>query len=72
MKNPTLGEFKYNLQLKGIPNQSQRSLAFKCSLGQDQMQAFKFMHFMKKATQYAVKVERAEGQGACDFKADVA
>lgn len=33
LKNPTLGEFKYALQLKGIPNQSQRSLAFKCSLG---------------------------------------
>jgi len=30
------------------------------------------MHFMKKATQYAVKVERVEGNGACDFKADVA
>lgn len=71
LKNPTLGEFKYNLQLKGIANSSQRSLAFKCSLGQDQMQAFKFVHYMKKATNYAIKVERAEGNGVCDFKAEV-
>ena len=27
---------------------------------------------MKKATNYAVKVERAEGNGLCDFKAEVA
>lgn len=50
LKNPILGEFKYSLQLRGVPNNTQRSLAFKCSLGQDQMQAFKFVHFMKKAT----------------------
>lgn len=56
----------------GTAPTSQRSLAFKCSLGQDQMQPFKFTHFMKKATQYAVKVERIDGPGACDFKAEVA
>ena len=36
------------------------------------MQAFKFTHFMKKATNYTIKVERAEGAGLCDFKAEVA
>jgi len=36
------------------------------------MQAFKFVHYMKKATNYAVKVERAEGAGVCDFKAEAA
>jgi hypothetical protein len=36
------------------------------------MQAFKFTHFMKKATNYAIKVERADGPGVCDFKAEVA
>ena len=35
------------------------------------MQAFKFTHFLKKATTYAVKVERIEGTGVCDFKAEV-
>jgi hypothetical protein len=37
LKNPQLGEFKYSIVLKGIAPTSQRSLAFKCSLGQDQM-----------------------------------
>lgn len=36
------------------------------------MQAFKFVNFLKKATTYAVKVERIDGPGACDFKAEVA
>ena len=35
LKNPVLGEFKYNLALKGVAPTTQRSLAFKCSLGQD-------------------------------------
>jgi len=72
LKNPILGDYKYKLLLKGIAPTSQRSLAFKCALGQDQMQAFKFTHYMKKQTTYAVKVERLDGPGTCDFKADVA
>jgi len=37
------------------------------------MQAFKFTHFMKKATVYTVKVERTDGAaGICDFKAEAA
>lgn len=67
-KNPVLGEFKYSLTLKGVAPTQQRSLAFKCSLGQDQMQVFKFTHFMKKAVTYQVKIDRADGQGICDFK----
>lgn len=35
LKNPILGEFKYNLALKGVAPITQYSLAFKCSLGQD-------------------------------------
>ncbi len=72
LTNPVLGDFHYKLQLKGLAPTSQRSLAFKCALGQDSMQAFKFIHFLKKPTNYAVKVERIDGPGACDFKADVA
>lgn len=72
LKNPILGDFKYKLNLKGIAPTSQRSLAFKCALGQDQMQAFKFTHYLKKATSYTVKVERLDGNGVCDFKAEVA
>lgn len=72
LRNPVLGDFHYKLVLKGLAPTSQRSLAFKCALGQDSMQAFKFVHFLKKQTNYAVKVERIDGPGACDFKADVA
>lgn len=35
LKNPILGDFKYKLNLKGTAPTSQRSLAFKCALGQD-------------------------------------
>jgi len=52
LKNPYLGDFNYKLILKGIAPTSQRSLAFKCALGQDSMQSFKFTHFLKKATAY--------------------
>jgi len=33
LKNPVLGDFNYKLRLKGVAPTSQRSLAFKCSLG---------------------------------------
>ena len=36
------------------------------------MQPFKFQHFLKKLTVYTVKVERIDGPGICDFKAEVA
>ena len=71
LKHPVLGDYKYKLYLKGVAPTTPRSLVFKCSLGQDQMQPFKFTHFLKKATNYAVKVERLDGPGQCDFKAEV-
>jgi hydrocephalus-inducing protein len=68
-----LGTFRYKLLLKGLQPSSQRSLAFKCALGGDVVQAFKFTHFLKKPTVYTVKVERLEPKGApCDFRAEVA
>lgn len=48
LKNPILGDYKYKLLLKGTPPSVQRSMAFKCSLGQDQSQTFKFVHYLKK------------------------
>lgn len=73
LKNPVLGDFKYKLLLKGLPASSQRSLAFKCGLGQDLVQAFKFTHYLKKPTNYAVKVEKLDQMGGIsEFKAEVA
>jgi len=63
LKNPILGDFKYKLQLKGLAATSQRSLAFRCALGADLVQAFKFTHFLKKPTAYAIKIERLDQPG---------
>ena len=73
LKNPVLGDFKYKLLLKGLPASSQRSMAFKCALGSDLVQVFKFTHFLKKATNYAIKIEKLDQTpGASDFKAEIA
>jgi hydrocephalus-inducing protein len=48
-------------------------MAFKCALGADLVQAFKFTHFLKKPTNYAIKIERLDTPGIpSDFKAEVA
>ncbi len=47
-------------------------MEFKCALGNDLVQAFKFTHFMKKQTNYVVKIERMDQPGVSDFKAEVA
>ena len=60
LKTPVLGDFKYKLQLKGLAATSQRSLAFRCALGNDLVQAFKFTHFLKKPTAYTIKIERLD------------
>ena len=52
LKNPQLGEFKYKLVLKGLVPTTQRSLAFMTALGSELVQAFKFTHYLKKATTY--------------------
>lgn len=72
LKNPVLGDFKYKLKLKGLAATSQRSLAFRCALGGDLVQAFKFTHFLKKATAYTIKIERLDVPGGiCDFKSEI-
>jgi hydrocephalus-inducing protein len=72
LKNPVLGEFKYKLNLKAIAPSTQKSMAFKTSLGNDQVQTFKFTHFLKKPTTYTIKVERLDAPGAqCEFKSEV-
>ncbi len=47
-------------------------MAFKCALGADLVQAFKFVHYLKKPTTYAIKIERLDAPGApSDFKSEV-
>lgn len=62
LRHVVLGEFKYELLLKGIAPTTQKTLFFKCPLGSDNVQVYKFTHFLKgKPTQYAVKIEKLEG-----------
>jgi hydrocephalus-inducing protein len=44
--------------LVGNPSTLQRSLAFKASLGSDISQTFKFIHYGRKPTTYACRVEK--------------
>ena len=47
-------------------------MAFKCALGSDHVQAFKFNHYLKKATNYAIKIERLDQTNIpSDFKTAV-
>lgn len=55
LKSAALGTYKYELILKGLVSTAQRSLHFKCALGTDLMQQFKFKHYLKKPTVYTVK-----------------
>ena len=64
LTNSILGVFKYQLNLKGLAPSTQRSMAFKCALGADLVQVFKFTHFLKKPTTYTVKVERIDNPNA--------
>jgi len=55
LNSAALGTYKYELILKGLVSTAQRSLHFKCALGADLMQQFKFKHYLKKATTYSIK-----------------
>ena len=68
MRHQILGEFKYELILKGIVSTQQRTIYFKCPLGMDNIQVFKFTHFLKKPSVYQVKLEKMEG--LLNFKID--
>lgn len=67
-----LGLYKYELILKGLVSTVQPSLHFKCTLGAELMQQFKFKHYLKKATNYAVKSEDMEGHPSTCFKVEQA
>lgn len=58
LKSPELGDFIYQLQLKGVANQNQKQLTFKTTLATEIIQTFKFLNYLKKPAQYTVKMER--------------
>lgn len=70
LNSAALGTYKYELALKGLVSTAQRSLHFKCTLGAELMQQFKFKHYLKKATTYAVKCEDMSGHPSTCFKVE--
>lgn len=72
LNSAALGTYKYELILKGLVSTAQRSLHFKCTLGSELMQQFKFKHYLKKATTYSLKAEDMEGHPSTCFKIEQA
>ncbi len=58
IKSPELGEYLCPLKLTGTPVVSSRNLTFKCSIGGEVTQTFKFMHYCKKTNNYSYRVEQ--------------
>ena len=56
-----LGDYVYELNLKALQSNQQRSMHFKTPLGNELVQAFRFQHFLKKQCQYQIKVESLSG-----------
>ena len=56
LSSADLGTYKYELFLKGLVSTVQQSLHFKTTLGTELMQSYKFKHYLKKPTNYAVKM----------------
>jgi hydrocephalus-inducing protein len=70
LNSVALGTYKYELILKGLVSTAQRSLHFKCALGADLMQQFKFKHYLNKPTTYAIKCEDMVGHATTCFKVE--
>ena len=70
LNSASLGLYKYELILKGLVSTAQRSLHFKCALGADLMQQFKFKHYLKKPTTYSIKTEDMVGNLTTCFKVE--
>lgn len=69
--SPELGEFVYLLNLTGLPSTIQRSMMFKTPLGTDDIQNFKFTHFLRKPAEYQCKIEKLGGaKPVADIKGD--
>jgi hydrocephalus-inducing protein len=68
LNSAALGTYKYELVLKGLVSTAQRSLHFNCTLGSELVQQFTVKHYLKKATNYAVKAEDMVGHPSTCFK----
>ena len=59
IKSPELGDLKYPLILKGTQLPPPKQLqTISTTLGSEKIVTFNFIHYLKKATQYSVKIEK--------------
>ena len=72
LNSADLGIYKYQIVMKGLISTAQPSLHFSCTLGSELMQQYKFRHYLKKATNYAVNSEDMEGHPSTSFKVEQA
>jgi len=59
IKSPELGELKYPLQLRGTTPQPPKVLpTMIASLGSEKIVTYNFLCYIKKATEFAIKIEK--------------
>jgi len=62
LKSSELGEYPYKAKIDAKPAGLEKTIVFKAPLGSTEtVQSFKFLHYAKKATQYAARIEAAPG-----------
>jgi len=64
-----LGEAQYLLNLQGLPQTAQKQLNFKTTLGNEIVQTFKFVNYLRKPTSYLCRVEKVGAPKNLDPKA---
>ena len=73
IKSPELGELKYPIVVEGTPASPKVLLPIQACLGSDKIVQVYFTHFLKKASQYTIKVEKyADGVPFTDFIPEIA
>ena len=61
IKSPELGDLKYPLQLKGTQAQPPKALPpIVSSLGSEKIVTYNFLSYIKKPTEFAIKIEKSD------------
>ncbi|GMH35419.1 hypothetical protein BSKO_03287 [Bryopsis sp. KO-2023] len=66
LRCPELGQYEYNLELKGVPAGPERSLTFNVPLGSLETQVFRFTHWLPDKCEYKCYFKRSGTTAAPD------
>ena len=73
IKSSELGELKYPISIEGTPAMPKQLQPIEASLGSEKIIQISFIHYLKKAATYTIKVEKyADGVPFNDFVPEVA